>query len=49
MRYLTQIAVPDPDARRAAVQDTLAREGLEAAVQQDEPTEKRPRGTQNNL
>lgn len=49
MRYLTQIAVPDADARRAAVADILAGEGFEAAVQEDEPTEKHPRGTRNYL
>ena len=48
-RYLKQIAVPDPDARRAAVQNILAEEGFAVAVQQAAPTERRPRGTENYL
>jgi hypothetical protein len=48
-QYLAQIAVPDPDARRSAVQGILAREGFAVTVQQTDPTEQRPRGTQNYL
>lgn len=48
-QYLAQIAVPDPDARRAAVRDILTGEGFAVTVQQTDPTEQKPRGIQNFL
>lgn len=46
---LRQIAVPDPDARRAAMRDILARKGFAFRLQQSEPTEQKPRGVCNFL
>lgn len=46
---LAQIAVADPDARRAAVPDILGRRGFPFRLQQTEPTEIKPRGVCNFL
>lgn len=48
-QYLSTLAVADRDARRAALEDALTREGFVPALQEEEETEQNPRPARNYL
>lgn len=48
-QYLTQLSLKDPDARREALKTVLEQEKLSFYLQEEEPSQKAPRGIVNYL
>ena len=48
-RHLQQLSLPDPDARRNALEQVLEQEGISYAIQSEKPSEQIPRGVRNYL